>query len=270
MTDFGRELAEARQRAGLSVEDLAHRTKISVPTLRAMERNQIDGLPGGIYTRGLLRAYAREVGIDPEDLVKRFRAAAGDGISSDQQFQTELTAAIRAQQIGRLHSSEIDAADRRQARWQRVVFALVLLFGGGLYYAYGHYPRALTPTGSLTQSSVVEWPLPAGPAPQPVGTAAVESGPKPVQTPPVLRLDIAPRDVCWLSATADGERVIYRLLNSGEHAQVEGKQAIDLRIGDPTAFAFTINGAAAHAPGGTGEATNIHLTPENYKSFLNQ
>ena len=72
------------------------------------------------------------------------------------------------------------------------------------------------------------------------------------------------------AATADGARVIYRLLNSGEHAQVEATQAIDLRIGDPSVFAFRINGAAAHAPGTAGEATNIHLTPENYKSFLSQ
>src|SRR5580765_4761151 len=143
MTDFGRELAEARQRAGLPVEELSHRTKISVPTLQAIERGRFDSLPGGIYTRGLLRAYAREVGVDPEDLVNRFRAVAGEEISGDPQFHTELTDAIRAQQIGRLHSVEFDAADRRRSRWQTVIFGVVLLFGGGLYYAYGHYARIM-------------------------------------------------------------------------------------------------------------------------------
>jgi cytoskeletal protein RodZ len=268
MTDFGRELVEARQRAGLSVEDLAHRTKISVPTLLMIERNQMKSLPGGIYTRGLLRAYAREVGIDPEDLVNRFRSAMGDESPADEQFHTELTAAIHAQQTGRLHSAEIDAADRRRARWQTVSFCFVLLFGGGLYYAYAHYPKVLR---TAAAPSAVEWPTPVTAAPHPVGTTAVQNKPKdPEPAPGVLRLDIEARELCWLSATADGERVIYRLLNSGEHAQVEAKQGIDLRIGDPSVFSFSINGAAAHAPGAAGEATNIHLTPDNYRSFLGQ
>src|SRR5262245_65484528 len=80
MTEIGRELAEARVRAGLSVEELSHRTKISVPTLLAIERNQMGTLPGGLYARSMLRAYAREVGCDPEDIVRRFRADGGENV----------------------------------------------------------------------------------------------------------------------------------------------------------------------------------------------
>src|SRR5215467_12958945 len=72
MTEIGRELAEARARAGLSVEELSRRTKLSVPTLLAIERNQMGTLPGGLYARAMLRAYAREVGCNPEDIVRRF------------------------------------------------------------------------------------------------------------------------------------------------------------------------------------------------------
>jgi hypothetical protein len=62
--------------------------------------------------------------------------------------------------------------------------------------------------------------------------------------------------------------VIYRMLNAGERTQVEAKDAVDLRVGDPTAIAFTINGAAARVLGGAGEAISIHLTPQNYREFL--
>src|SRR5580765_4625804 len=93
MTEIGRELAEARERAGLSVEELSHRTKISVPTLLAIERNQMGNLPGGIYTRGLLRAYAREVGCDPEALVSRFRAEVGEDVDALQMLDRMATAA---------------------------------------------------------------------------------------------------------------------------------------------------------------------------------
>ena len=53
--DVGAELREARERRGISLEELARITKIGVATLRALERNQVDYLPGGIFLRGFLR-----------------------------------------------------------------------------------------------------------------------------------------------------------------------------------------------------------------------
>ena len=52
-------------------------------TLEALERNDISLLPGGIYSRGLVRAYAEQIGADPETIVQQFMArfpdAAGTG-----------------------------------------------------------------------------------------------------------------------------------------------------------------------------------------------
>ena len=72
--DVGAELREARERRGISLEELARITKIGVATLRALERNQVDHLPGGIFLRGFLRAYARQVELDQEDTVRRYLA----------------------------------------------------------------------------------------------------------------------------------------------------------------------------------------------------
>lgn len=47
-------------------------TKISAPTLEALERNDVARLPGGIFSRGFVRTYAIEVGIDPEAAVRDF------------------------------------------------------------------------------------------------------------------------------------------------------------------------------------------------------
>jgi cytoskeleton protein RodZ len=298
MTELGRELADARARAGLSLEELSRRTKINVPTLQLIERSQFRDLPGGIYTRGLLRAYAREVGRDPEDVVNRFRADVAERVDALQMLD-RIAAATNGHPVERLHSSDIDAADRRRSLRNGVVFALVLLFGGALYVAADRMNRRppaakLTPrfaaSANLAQTpaaadvpktatppavpAATPPPAPAPPAPKPVGTASVDSAQaadhtEPVEHGPVaLRLDIQPRDQCWLSATADGALVIYRLLAPGEHAQVEAKDAVDLRIGDPAAFSFTINGVAARAPGAAGEAVDIHLTPQNYRDFL--
>ena len=70
---IGSELRLARARAGLSAEQIAERTKIQLPKIVALESDYFEALPDGIYLEGLVRAYAREVGIDPEPLIERVR-----------------------------------------------------------------------------------------------------------------------------------------------------------------------------------------------------
>ena len=70
--DFGQSLRAAREAAGRTLRDLADTTKLGVRTLEALERNQIDRLPPGIFRRSVVRAYAREIGLDPEAAVKAF------------------------------------------------------------------------------------------------------------------------------------------------------------------------------------------------------
>jgi|KBSMisStaDraftv2_1062788.scaffolds.fasta_scaffold90149_2 cytoskeletal protein RodZ len=70
--DFGATLREARERRGLSLRVIADATKISVRALEALERNDISRLPGGIFSRSFVRAYALEVGLDPEQMIAEF------------------------------------------------------------------------------------------------------------------------------------------------------------------------------------------------------
>src|SRR5215470_11467514 len=138
MTEIGRELAEARVRAGLSVEELSHRTKLSVPTLLAIERNQMKTLPGGLYARAMLRAYAREVGCDPEEIVKRFRAEGADTALPFDTLDRIAATANGKPTVERLHSADIDAADHRRSVRNTILFVFVVLFGGAFYVTGGH------------------------------------------------------------------------------------------------------------------------------------
>ena len=70
--DVGAYLREARERAGITLRAIATTTKISVLSLEALERNDVGRLPGGIFVRAFVRAYAKEVGLDPEDAVRRY------------------------------------------------------------------------------------------------------------------------------------------------------------------------------------------------------
>src|SRR5437867_10779799 len=72
--DFGGRLREARERRGMSLRQIANATKISVAVLEALERNDVSRLPGGIFGRSFVRAYATELGLDPEEAIRDFLA----------------------------------------------------------------------------------------------------------------------------------------------------------------------------------------------------
>lgn len=72
MDDFGGNLRQARERRGISLRQIATNTKISVAVLEALERNDTSKLPGAIFSRGFVRSYAIEVGLDPEVTVRKF------------------------------------------------------------------------------------------------------------------------------------------------------------------------------------------------------
>lgn len=72
MSQFGTQLKEARESRGLTLQQVAASTKISVSVLEALERGDFPRLPGGIFSRAFVRSYALEVGANPDTLVAQF------------------------------------------------------------------------------------------------------------------------------------------------------------------------------------------------------
>ena len=70
--DFGGRLKQLREERGVALREIAESTKISVSALEALERNDVSRLPGGIFVRGIIRAYAAKIGADPERTVAEF------------------------------------------------------------------------------------------------------------------------------------------------------------------------------------------------------
>ena len=73
----GTELKHARENAGLSPEQISERTKIQLYKIDSLENGTFELLPQGIYLDGIVRAYAQQVGIDPEPMVERVRLERG-------------------------------------------------------------------------------------------------------------------------------------------------------------------------------------------------
>ena len=91
---IGSELKAARKKTGISVEVIAKRTKISVTKLVALEKNDFKNLPTGLYLFSLVRAYAREVHVNPEPIVERLRAEFADKDALDALQALDATGAL--------------------------------------------------------------------------------------------------------------------------------------------------------------------------------
>jgi cytoskeleton protein RodZ len=255
--DVGAALRDARERRGLSLDQLSHTTKISVTMLGAIENNRIDTLPGGLFTRGFVKAYAREVGLDAANTARRYTS----------QFD-ELKGTTPAE----------SATGRRPEHLLLFIAAGVLLLGVAGHFTLGrrHVPAEpgsmpIRTSGNITQatgSSTLVTRVAARTETAPAGS--VEPTVRTAKEPSALRLELELRGVCWISATADGKRVVYRLMQAGERQTIEARDELILRIGDPAKFTFSVNGTTGRPLDRAGEPVTIRLTPQNYRDFLSQ
>ena len=74
MGSFGNKFRKAREGKKLSLDDVSNVTKISSRMLKAIEDENFDQLPGGVFNKGFVRAYAKQVGINEEDAVADYLA----------------------------------------------------------------------------------------------------------------------------------------------------------------------------------------------------
>lgn len=69
---LGQKLRREREKKHITLDQLALRTKVAASLLRSLEAGECNRWPGGIYSRGFVRAYAEGTGLDPEQTVALF------------------------------------------------------------------------------------------------------------------------------------------------------------------------------------------------------
>src|ERR1051325_3898840 len=74
-TTFGAHLKREREARRISLDDVAKSTKISKRHLSELEEERFKDLPGGIFNKGFVRAYAKHLGLNEEEMVAEYVAA---------------------------------------------------------------------------------------------------------------------------------------------------------------------------------------------------
>jgi cytoskeleton protein RodZ len=77
MSSFGESLRRERELRQISLREISEATKINLRYLDALERDDFRHLPGGVFNKGFVRAYAQFIGIDPESMVTAYLEEEG-------------------------------------------------------------------------------------------------------------------------------------------------------------------------------------------------
>jgi len=75
MASLGQGLREAREARHISIEEIASVTKIVPRYLEALENDRLDIMPGGFFIKGIIRTYAKAIGLDGEGILARYKEA---------------------------------------------------------------------------------------------------------------------------------------------------------------------------------------------------
>jgi cytoskeleton protein RodZ len=92
-TRVGSLLRNYRLRAGLDLAEMAQRSRIRQPFLEAIESGRFEALPAPVYALGFVRSYAEQLGLDAEEIVRRFKSeVANPGAGAPLHFPLPIAA----------------------------------------------------------------------------------------------------------------------------------------------------------------------------------
>jgi len=291
VSGFGDRLRREREMRGVSLEEIAESTKVGTRSLRALEEEDFEKLPGGIFNKGFVRAYSRFLGLDEEQTVADFNAA-----------WKEYEAARRPVQMP---EHEEESSGESSSTWLLAAALVVLvLLAAGWFFVKRHnqtgsreatvappttdtsQPAAPPPTNTSTPnsspSSLTPPPTPAPTASEPQkpvqaeiaksaspSESAVAKNPEPAASAvrqadlnAPIQLKVFAREDSWLSVSADGKNLGQGVLTAQKSRTIRAQKEVRLKLGNVGGVEVSFNGHPVNIDGEPKQVKELIFTPE--------
>lgn len=333
MSSLGQSLKEEREARNISLEEIASTTKIVSRYLEALENDRFDLMPGGFFIKGIIRTYAKAIGLNPDEILARYKAsgllgepepkrrfglkalapAPAPPLPGEPVLPSEPAPAAVEQEEPTLVIEEAprprlsEAARKRLFSWSwrglvalAVIAVLIVLWSNRRPRQPEEKPATIapaeaaatpppaasgvpnqglaTPTGSesgaLPQPQIQLPPTSTVTAP-PTAAEPVPAAPSPAQAPAAeevrkgIEIEITFQAETWINVLADGVLKVEGVFPPGATARAQADAKLVIHTGNAGGFTFLLNGEPAKPLGRSGHVlTDIKITPENYREFL--
>jgi cytoskeletal protein RodZ len=259
---FGEHLKRERELRGVSLDEICAATRIGTRFLEALETEDWERLPGGVFNRGFVRAVARYLGLDEEGTVAEYVMSVNQGTAPP-----ATTSHIEPRQMPKLES--------RRPR-PIVLVVILLLAGGGGMLGWRLYVRSLhsrspqTPV-SLPASLPPSLPSPESSAAFPPATVPPSSGlssgggTTAVPATDRLVLKIEAGKATGATVTADGQVVFGGTFIAGQSRTFQAESEFEVAAEDAGALLLQLNNQTLAPIGPPGQSGKVTLTRRNLK-----
>lgn len=245
--NFGERLKRERELREVTPEEITSATRIAPRFLDALENEEWEKLPGGVFNRGFVRSIARYLGLDEEAFLAEYDMAHG--------------------------TQPVAAADRREnaipspPKWIPVVILLGalavlagLFFGGR--YAWRYY-QARRGKAALASSAAA---IPVPPPPSSPSTNPLAAAPDTSRVvPATLELSVSASAPAHLRVLADGSLVLDTDLKNGEKRHFTATQEFEVSASDSGAVLLELNGQTVPPLGLPGASGTIKLSAKDLR-----
>ncbi|HTQ97259.1 MAG TPA: RodZ domain-containing protein [Candidatus Acidoferrum sp.] len=252
---FGERLKRERELREVPLEEITFATRIGTRFLEALENEDWDKLPGGVFNRGFVRSIARYLGLDEEAFLAEY----------------DLAHNAHAQLVEQKHAAQkLENRIPQTPLWIPItmVFGVLVLLGGlvfGGVYAWRKYAKH--PASVITQTP---FPAPSAsvPATPPSSGTSSPTDNTVSQTAPViapLDLSVSTSSATHVTIQADGATIFDGDLRPNENRHFSANTEFVVIAADSSAVLLELNGEAMPPLGSPGASGTMTLSRKNLR-----
>ena len=290
MESFGARLKREREQRKITLDEIAVSTKIGTRFLAAIEEDRFDQLPGGIFNKGFVRAYARHLGMDENQAIADFVAATEPVLPEPPPQEEAPVLAALAQRV-----PEAKKKSRGDGGIPWGIFAIVLLVLACGFALWGFHSRekparpsieapgpAKPDTSTLTDQKDAPQSAAKSAVPDPAAATSQALPPQPAVATPesttstaaatqagadvgLFHVLIKAREDSWVAITADGKQIVQDTLAAPAEQSIEAREQIVIKTGNVGALEISFNGKKLAPQGGYNQVKTLTFDPNGLR-----
>lgn len=235
---FGRYLQAIRMEKGISLEAVSAETKIRLETLQQIEEEDHARLPDEVFVKGFLRSYARAVGADADEAVRRYSSRLG--------------------MLKKIAKSEDDLNRTARRFWPRLLLCFAALAGlivATIFILSAIQQPPVTGEHEAEADAPATAPATVAPLPAVAQPETTEDRTKPQK----LLLRVETVEDTWLKIIVDDQSPTEYTLSPGDRIELEASSTYSILIGNAGGVKLYLNDRLMDIPGESGQVVTVHI-----------